>query len=126
MRSTHGRKRKSEKALDRRGKTYLIVAGPHDDAVGTFQLYTWAGPGAPTVQPLDVGELGDLRPEAVIPNDGDTRLLLMSDDGSRRVESSEGQCNEDFERVGNVGTCPCKRLKDASLQRFRARWVTLP
>lgn len=106
--------------------TFLIVAGPRDEPPPGFQLYAWPGPGTSTATPLAVDVPADLTPEAVVASEDGSRILLISDDGSRRVRASEAQCDEDFEASGSAGTCPCKRLADPSRQRFRARWVALP
>lgn len=81
---------------------YLIVAGPLD--AGPSQLYRWGGPGKEP-RPLAL-DLGGLNPEAFFTPEERDEFLIISDDGTELV-----------------GSEPCKKLKDANLKGFRARWV---
>jgi len=88
-------------------RRFLIVAGPHADG-GPLHLYDWTG--EPSDAPVSLTSLpSDLRPEALLhfPGESATSVLLLSDDGSRKI----------------AGT-PCKAL-DASRRRFRGTWLDL-
>jgi hypothetical protein len=81
---------------------YLIAAGSFDgEAVAT--LFVWNGSDRPT--PLAVPNITRYNPEALFTPEGRGEIMLLSDDGSLRVDGVE-----------------CKHLKNASQKRFRALW----
>jgi hypothetical protein len=91
------------RAISERAGSYLILAGPYDSGRGA-RLYAWDG-GA-TVTLRAEAALEGLNPEGFFtPDEGD--VLVLSDDGSVSIDGRE-----------------CKRLKDASKKRYRARWLT--
>jgi hypothetical protein len=94
------------RSIERFRDRYLIVAGSIDGE-GPSRLYQWDGAGDP--QLLRTGSLSGLNPEAisVIERGPGAELLVVSDDGNRKVNG-----------------VPCKQLKDADLKSFRA--VALP
>ena len=93
------------RALSRwRGRT-LIVAG-HTDGGGPSSLYTWDGHEAP--RPVNALDFRGFNPEAFFAPEERDEILLLSDDGVRRLKGTE-----------------CKRLKDVAEKRFRGRWVAL-
>jgi hypothetical protein len=88
----------------RRGR-YVIVAGPIAGSAGS-RLYTWDGREAPIEVNVD---LSDFNPEALILRDDRDDILLLSDDGTRKVAERE-----------------CKKLVLASDKSFRGMWLRLP
>jgi hypothetical protein len=91
------------------GDGYLISAGSYAaDSGGGPTLYRWPGPGKP-VQRLPV-DLRDFNAEAlVIFPEQPRRVLLLSDDGERKL---------DGERFKSIG--------QAQAKQFRGRWLDLP
>jgi hypothetical protein len=86
---------------------YLIAAGPPGKE-GAARLYRWPGPGhAPEL--LAESVLRDLNPEAFFGAEENTELLVLSDDGGRRVRGK-----------------PCKRLDHKRHRSFRGLWLRLP
>jgi hypothetical protein len=85
---------------------YLIIAGSRD-ATGQSRLYRWT-PGQ-TPQALPAPEIVGLNPEAVsFYAKGEGRdLFVVSDDGTARV-----------------GNQDCKKVKDPSLRKFRAVYIS--
>lgn len=78
-----------------RQQGYLVLAGPTGDGPD-FHLYAWPGPGSSEVTQVQgfdgaIKRWPDLRPEAmvVIPQISGADLLLISDDGGRRVGDAE-------------------------------------
>jgi hypothetical protein len=91
------------RAISEHAGRYLILAGPYDASRGA-RLYAWDGEAKVTLRAEQ--ELAGLNPEGFFtPDDGG--VLVLSDDGSVSIDGVE-----------------CKRLKDASKKRYRARWVT--
>lgn len=88
---------------------YLVLAGPHDGR-DDGRLFRWSGRGAEPV-PLSASALAKLNPEVIVtwPGARSERLLILSDDGARKI-----------------GGCPCKDLKEPERQRFRGAWFSLP
>lgn len=84
---------------------YLIVGGPPSDGPGRLFFLP---EGSSSAEPLAVAT-GDLNPEVVIAYPGEGRLLLLSDDGSRRIGSLE-----------------CKRIADPGERYFRGVLFDLP
>lgn len=73
---------------------YFIVAGPVADRPPGFALFAWSG--VPGEQPVEVeGSAarfdGDdaFRPEGMIVEEGGRRIILVSDDGRRKVEGMD-------------------------------------
>lgn len=84
---------------------YLIAAGPFDTG-GTTRLFQWDG--RASAIPLGADVQG-YNPEAFFTPDARERILLLSDDGSLRIDGKE-----------------CKRLHDPSRKRFRGTWLRVP
>ncbi len=82
---------------------YLIAAGAFD-AAPSAALYRWDGAGA--VEELRVPGLAEHNPEALLATDDRKEILLLSDDGSSRIDGVE-----------------CKKLKDPARKRFRGLWL---
>jgi hypothetical protein len=83
-------------------QSYLIAAGPTDE-VGPSRLYRWTGPGALPRLAAEAA-FGDAKPEAFFSAEGNDEILILSDDGSRKVHGKA-----------------CKKLKS-----FRGLWLKLP
>ncbi len=106
-------------------ETYFIIAGSYDED-HDFALYRWSG--QRDAPPVLVSELSwdqsKFKPEALVPF-ADGRLLLLSDDGSLRIEvGGPEDCLEDEYR--DDGTCPNKFLIDPAKKTFRRAWLELP
>jgi hypothetical protein len=84
----------------------LILAGPHADGDAS-RLYAWDGRAAAV--PISGVDLGDLNPEAFFTPSVGERVLVLSDDGTRRIDGKQ-----------------CKRLRDPARKRFRGAWLALP
>lgn len=84
---------------------YLIAAGRYDSG-GVSRLLEWDGKAALKDVPA---KLEGFNPEAFFVPATQSRLLLLSDDGSRSVDGQE-----------------CKSLRNAEKKRFRGLWLTLP
>jgi hypothetical protein len=82
---------------------YLILAGARDGRSGT-RLFVWDGQNPP--RKLSVVGLDALNPEGIFTPEDGSRVLLLSDDGTQRIEGDE-----------------CKRLGDVSKKRFRGLWI---
>lgn len=93
------------RAISHRAGRYLILAGPFDGGLSA-RLYTWDGVSQPKLDARD--QLRGLNPEGFFTPEGSNDVLVLSDDGSVIVDGSE-----------------CKRLKNPSKKRFRARWISL-
>jgi hypothetical protein len=88
---------------------YLIVAGPPDDQ-GEFELYQWAGAASEAPNPIPDVTFKGVHPEALIIYPGEqTKIQLLSDDGTVQVEGRE---------------CKDKKVTLAK-KSFRSIWVTL-
>jgi hypothetical protein len=85
-------------------KKILILAGPYNSE-RSFRLFTWAG-GDAVPEPVAGLDFGKLNPEALVFFPGEARFLVLSDDGTLKVQGVD-----------------CKRLTDPSQRRFRAAWV---
>ncbi len=96
---------------------YLIVAGPHKGNEPS-RLYRWSGKG----KPRELFEIPGINPEAILVYEDSSRVLLLSDDGTKLVEAKPG---ESTDRVVG-GTCECKTLRDPNRKSFRALWVDVP
>ncbi|HEV2157480.1 DUF3616 domain-containing protein [Bradyrhizobium sp.] len=77
------------RSIERINDTYVIVAGPHQDAKDSkitppFALYTWSGQENDTkpVRMKDVVVPKKFTPEAVFAIPGSPNMMLLSDDGS--------------------------------------------
>lgn len=96
------------RSLEHVANEYLIVAGPHDDG-SNFTLYRWTGKDGDAPTPVALG-LGSLRPEALFEIPGTREIVLLSDDGSEKVDGRD--CKD-------KSTPPGKKS-------FRALTFTLP
>jgi hypothetical protein len=84
---------------------YLVIAGPFDGN-GVSHLYRWDGKGAPRLEPgLN---FANFNPEGFFTPEERSDILLLSDDGTRKIEGKD-----------------CKALKDDDLKRFRGLWLSL-
>jgi hypothetical protein len=101
--------------------TMLLLGGAKGNAE-QFALFSWSGRSAEI--PKLVTEIAGLNPEAIVAWEDSRRVLLLSDDGDRRMQAAADECRRDF----SDGTCPCKRLKGAAAarQEFRGRWLDIP
>lgn len=91
--------------IQRRKKTYFIVAGPYNDN-GTFQLYRWSGDPSEPPESLNI-DFQDLHPEALmIMPDIASRIHILSDDGSKKIAGKH-----------------CKGLIRAQDKSFRSLWI---
>ncbi len=83
---------------------YLIVAGGIDTG-GRFGLFRWSGD--PGDSPLKYGDVhfGSLNPEAMVVFPESNQVLILSDDGTRRV-----------------GELPCKEVPNCRHRGFRTAW----
>jgi hypothetical protein len=75
--------------------TYVIVAGPHNDADKSdikppFALFTWSGKEGDT-EPvmMEVKIPDDFRPEAVFAIPGSSNMMLLSDDGTDDCKAAD-------------------------------------
>lgn len=94
------------RALSSYRSGYLAVAGPSGDG-GPFKLFrVEAGSKVVSVAGVDLGGFGA---EGLFTPDSGDRILVLSDDGTRRVDGR-----------------PCKKLKDPSRKSFRGVWVRIP
>jgi len=94
-------------------QAYLILAGPRDDGAD-FTLYLWSGR-PDDLKPSEVKGAAEIvkqipetfRPEAMTVNKETNRVLLVSDDGGRKLGGED-----------------CKKL-DPGAQRFRAVEISI-
>ena len=94
-------------------QSYLILAGPRDDGAD-FTLYVWSGR-PDNSKPSEVKEAAKIlkgipetfRPEAMTVNKESNRVLLVSDDGGRKLSGED-----------------CKKL-DPDAQRFRTFEISI-
>jgi hypothetical protein len=94
-------------------QTYLILAGPRDDGAD-FTLYLWSGRPDDS-KPSEVKRIAEIlkripetfRPEAMTVNKETNRVLLVSDDGGRKLGGKD-----------------CKKL-DPDAQRFRTVEISI-
>jgi hypothetical protein len=92
------------RALSHWHDTYWIAAGASGKA-GAARLYRWRGPGYAAELIAD-GLLRNLNPEAFFSEESNTELLLLSDDGSQRVNGRR-----------------CKKLAHKRRKSFRGLWL---
>ncbi len=92
---------------------YLLVAGDHDGKTREFVLYRWSG--HPHEAPIPVRTFGppqhDLNIEALVPFPRQAPVLLLSDDGTRRVRINGKEWVN-------------KELPDLRQRTFRGLWLT--
>lgn len=90
---------------------YLLVAGDHDGKTREFALYRWSG--HPQAAPVPLRTFGppqhDLNIEALVPFPRQASVLLLSDDGTRRVRVNGKQWVN-------------KELPDLRQRTFRGLW----
>lgn len=96
------------RSIARSGDRYFIIAGSYDGA-GPSSLYEWSG-GAEAPRRLPRSELAGLNPEAIecLPENDRLRLLIVSDDGTRKIGGED-----------------CKDVLDPNLKYFRATTLDL-
>ncbi len=110
-------------ALDRGSGRYYILAGRHD-AEGGARLFGWSGESADAPVPLQDIAPADFEAQGLAVAPDGKRLMVLSDDGSRRVPvENRDQCQR---KPDEAGTCACNNLADATLKRFRGQWIELP
>jgi hypothetical protein len=93
---------------------YLLVAGDHDGRTSGFVLYRWSGQPGAAPRPLRRFEAPqyDFNIEALVSFADPQRVLLLSDDGARRV------------RVNGVESIN-KELPDLRQRSFRGQWIVV-
>jgi hypothetical protein len=102
-------------------KAYFIIAGSFDEA-DAFALYCWSGKKDESPELVRQLNQSNLNPEALVPFENSSKLLLLSDDGSLSIkvtgphECLEGEYRED-------GTCQNKYLLDPDKKTFRGIWL---
>ncbi|HEX4354802.1 MAG TPA: DUF3616 domain-containing protein [Polyangiales bacterium] len=84
---------------------YVIAAGASGNE-HISQLFVWNGRDAARLIDID---LRDLNPEALVPFEAESRLLVLSDDGTMPVDGKH-----------------CKHARDPNKQFFRGMWLQLP
>ena len=84
---------------------YLILAGAYD-AEKSFRLYVWSG-GLDLPQAIPGLDFRGLTPEALVVFPERKDILVLSDDGTLKMQGLE-----------------CKHLADAAQRRFQAVWIT--
>lgn len=110
-------------SLDPGSGVYYILAGRHD-APGSSQLYRWTG--EPGDAPVPLGAIGpdDFEAQAVAVSPDGERLMVLSDDGERRIPvENADQCSR---KPDAAGTCQCNQLAEPALKRFRGQWIPVP
>jgi hypothetical protein len=91
-----------------RTKSFLIVGGSYS-AGDTFHLYSWSGDAKD--KPKLLTEFEDFNPESVISFPKEDEVLVLNDDGTRKVDDD--------------GTC-CKDLpEDHRRKHFQSCWVRI-
>jgi hypothetical protein len=83
----------------------LILAGPYDTEKN-FRLFVWGG-GTDRPEPIPGLDFRGLTPEALVVFPNTASFMVLSDDGTLKVQGIE-----------------CKRLADPAQRRFQAVWVT--
>jgi hypothetical protein len=107
-------------------RKYWIVAGPSHGDDGPFALYRWSGNPAEPPRPEQAALKGlpaDFVPVAILTFPGNAGLLLLSNDGARRVRASAGACRPS--KRDAAGYCFQRDLLDASKRAFRGAWIAL-
>jgi hypothetical protein len=105
---------------------YFIIAGPQNEEK-RFALYRWTGD--PEQQPVMVrSDLGkgcpDFTPEAVVGFGARSDLLILSDDGTRKVEVTGPQdCKPGM--LLPDGRCLNKSLVNVDRKTFRGLWAPI-
>jgi hypothetical protein len=102
-------------------QVYFIVAGSSDDR-SQFALYRWSG--QEESLPVLVNRLNEanLSPEAIVTFESSGGLLILSDDGSLRIEvDGPWECAKG--RFGKDGTCQNKHLINPVKKTFRGFWL---
>jgi uncharacterized protein DUF3616 len=87
--------------------SYLIAAGSASES-GPTRLYRWAGGGSAPRLAAEAAFAG-ANPEAFFTAEGNDEILVLSDDGTRRVHGK-----------------PCKKLEGKKHKSFRGVWLKLP
>jgi Protein of unknown function (DUF3616) len=98
-------------------KELLVLVGTDDpDRPG---LYRWSGTigDAPRELVTTWPAGSEIQPEALVERAGRKQVLVLSDDGERRVEVPSSACRSRYD--DRTGTCPNKRLLDPSRKSFR-------
>jgi IMP cyclohydrolase len=85
-------------------KKYLIIAGSYNNK-SNFRLYKWSGISTEEPEHIKRIDFKDLHPEALIVYPKETKVQILSDDGTKRVDGQE-----------------CKEL-DKEMRSFRSIWV---
>lgn len=93
------------RALSRYRSDTLVLAGPSGAGDGPFRLYRLRGTQVELL-PVDLSGFGA---EAIFADDSRDDVLILSDDGTRKVDGK-----------------PCKKLKDPARKGFRGVWVRVP
>lgn len=93
--------------LERDGARYLVVAGPTNDD-GDFRLFRWSGKRGTRPRRLDAPFNGSLHPEAVFTLPGERQAVILSDDGTHKIDGKT-----------------CQDLPQAE-RRFRSLTIDLP
>jgi len=101
---------------------FFLIAGAHDESSG-FVLYRWSGRRADTPEPVCEITAAGFTPEVLIPLDDSDRLLILSDDGSRRVRISNASECLPGELI-DEHTCLNKHLTDPRRKTFGAMYIT--
>jgi hypothetical protein len=86
--------------------SYLIAAGPSGNG-GPSRIYRWPGPGSAPRLAADAS-FGDANPEAFFSADSNDEVLILSDDGGRKVHGKA-----------------CKKLDSKKHKSFRGVWLRL-
>ncbi len=98
----------------------VFVLGGAAGAQDGWELFRWSGRSGDPPQPAAVDGIptSGIQPEALVELEAGGRLLILSDDGERRV--AVGGPDECARRdLAPDGTCANKRLKDARRRSFR-------
>ncbi len=82
---------------------YLIIGGSPSGNEGS-RLFVWDGT-AEKPTPVEGADFTGLNPEAFVSYENEDKILVLSDDGTHKIDGVE-----------------CKRLKDPTRKRFRGVW----
>ena len=85
-------------------KKYLIIAGSYNNK-SNFRLYKWSGISTEEPEHVKRIDFNDLHPEALIVYPKETKVQILSDDGTKRINEQE-----------------CKEL-DEEVRSFRSIWA---
>jgi hypothetical protein len=83
---------------------YIIIAGAFDET-RKAQIFTWTGGQQPASR-IEGMTLNALNPEGLAFQGDDSDYLILSDDGTTRIDGRD-----------------CKDLKDSSQKQFRGTWL---